>query len=95
MRARKVDANQRAIVGALRAAGCSVFVTSDVGCGFPDLVVGRHNYRGGSFTYLLEIKSSHKASLTAEQRRFRAEWRGHYAIVWDVDTALIAVGIIK
>ena len=39
-RAAKVDANQPATVKALRDAGMTVAVTSSLGKGFPDLVVG-------------------------------------------------------
>jgi hypothetical protein len=74
-RARRVDANQREIVAALRAAGRTVEVLSDVGRGVPDLLVsvcGRN--------YLLEVKAG-KAGLTQDEARWHAAWRGQVAVV--------------
>jgi hypothetical protein len=91
-RARRVDANQAEIVKALRAAGCSVAVTSSLGKGFPDLVVG---YFGRNF--LLEVKDGSKPPskrvLTSEEMGFVAAWRGQYDVVEDVNQALRAVGL--
>jgi hypothetical protein len=95
MRSHKTDTNQREIVAALRKAGCSVHVTSDQHDGFPDLVVGRTHRAGGSHTYLIEVKSGPRSGLTPAQKRFRASWRGHYAVASGVDEALIAVGLAK
>jgi len=76
----RVDRNQNEIVEALRRIGCSVAVTSGVGVGFPDLVVG---YRGAN--YLIEIKDGSKPpseqKLTPDQQDFKALWRGQYAVV--------------
>lgn len=91
-RAAKVDRNQPEIVEALRKCGASVAITSMVGAGFPDIVVG---YQGKVF--LLEIKDGDKPpsaqKLTPAQIEFRANWRGHYEVVNSIDAALIAVGI--
>ncbi len=90
MRAHKVDSTQAAIVKALRKAGCSVWVNSSTGDGTPDLCVGfRH------LNYFLEVKRDHKAALTPDQKKFRDTWRGHYAVVTNVDEAMIAVGLAK
>jgi len=90
MRAARVDENQSAIVAALRAAGASVFVTSKVGNGFPDLVVGY-----GGATYLLEVKNPNvpKADrqLTPEQSIFFCFWRGHVEVVLTPEEALQVV----
>ena len=93
--ANRRDSNQQQIMSALGKAGCTVADTSRVGNGYPDISVGRTYRAGGSHTYLLEIKSSRDATLTPDQLRFRSWWKGHYAVVWDVESALIAVGIIK
>lgn len=74
-RARRVDANQREIVAALRAAGRAVEVLSDVGRGVPDLLV---SIRGAN--YLLEVKAG-KAALTEDEARWHAAWRGQVAVV--------------
>lgn len=91
-RAAKTDDNQQEIVSALRKAGCSVAVTSNVHDGFPDIAVGR-----AGKTYLLEIKDSKKPpsarKLTEDQERFHANWRGHVAVVNTVEQALKEVGL--
>lgn len=75
MRAARVDANQSAVVDALRAIGCKVYVASSFGQGFPDLIVG---HRGRLM--LLEVKDGDKPpsarKLTPDQVRFHAEWTG-------------------
>lgn len=92
-RAAKIDANQQNIVAALRKAGCSVAVTSNVGDGFPDLCVGRCNQ-----VFLLEVKDGAKPPsarrLTPDQERFHAEWRGHVAVVLCAEDALREVGLM-
>jgi hypothetical protein len=66
-RAARVDANQDAIVSALRAAGAYVWVI-----GLPvDLLVGFRNH-----TYLVEIKTDAKQRLTSLQADFFDNWKG-------------------
>jgi hypothetical protein len=92
-RAARVDANQAAIVEALRAAGASVWII-----GLPtDLLVGKN----GS-TLLMEVKTltgkrnPKPARYTALQRDFMAEWRGGpVATVTDVESALRALETLK
>ena len=80
---RCVDANQKEIVEALRKAGCSVFVASTVGKGFPDLIVGK-----GGRTVLVEIKTK-KGKLTEDQVHFYENWKGSaIIIVRTIDEAL-------
>ena len=87
------DNNQRDIVDGLRKAGVSVFVTSNIGIGFPDLVAG---LRGK--TFLLEVKnpdvSLAKRALTPDEDKFHSGWRGHVRIVHSMEEALAAVGAI-
>ena len=90
MRAAKVDANQRAIVAALRKAGCRVYVSSSFGKGFPDLIVG---FPGRETIALVEIKDGSKPpsarKLTDDQVTFHAEWYGWpLFVVTSVDEAL-------
>lgn len=80
-----MDANQSEIVQALRDIGCSVIVTSHIPS-FVDLVVGYH-YR----TMLLEVKDGQKAKLKPSQEKLLATWRGHYAVVRNVQDALDVV----
>lgn len=85
----RVDGNQREIVEALRKAGCSVAILSDVGKGIPDLSVG---YLGR--TIWMEVKSP-GGKLTPAEEKFRDNWHGSYAIVHNIDEALEAMGILE
>ena len=81
VRAARIDANQNEIVRYLRTIpGCTVAITSMVGNGFPDIVVG---YQGSN--YLLEIKDSAKPPskqlLTPAENKFHNTWRGQVDIV--------------
>lgn len=84
----RTDTNHREIVNALRNAGASVEDLSRVGRGCPDLCVG---LRGQNF--LLEIKSG-RHRLNAEQVEWRKLWSGHVDIVYSVEDALRAVGLL-
>lgn len=86
-RAARIDANQTAIVEALRAAGATVRIVTQ-GNGLPDLLVG---FRG--VTLLLELKDGSKPpsarKLTKAEEKFFMEWRGGLiAVVNNVDEAL-------
>lgn len=85
--AAKVDANQAAIVSAMRAAGASVWII-----GLPvDLLVG---HRGR--TMLMEVKRDGKAKFTPLQQSFMATWGGGaVARVDSVDAALRALGVME
>jgi hypothetical protein len=74
-RAAKVDSNQTEIVNTLRQLGCSVTVTSTIGKGFPDLVVGISGR-----TFLVEVKSK-KGTYTSDQLAFVSSWKGNYYTV--------------
>ena len=65
--AARVDANQEAIVSALRAEGAYVWII-----GLPvDLLVGYNNH-----TFLVEIKTNSKKGLTKLQVDFFKHWTG-------------------
>lgn len=91
----KIDSNQKAIVEALRKAGCSVQSLASIGNGCPDLLVGRNGRN-----YLLEVKDGAKSpsqrQLTADEEDWLARWRGtaHTHVVLNIDEALRAVGAI-
>lgn len=70
VRARRTDANHKAIAAAYRELGCSVADTSGVGGGFPDLVIGCNH-----LTDLVEIKTE-KGPTKASQVLFYADWKG-------------------
>lgn len=81
---KKVDANQKLIVSLLRTMGCSVAVTSSLGRGFPDLVVGYRNKN-----YLIELKDGFKPPsqrrLTPDEINFHSLWRGQIVVCKDID----------
>lgn len=81
----KVDANQAAIVSALRKIGASVEPLHFAGRGIPDLLVG---FRG--VTTLIEVKTE-KGRLNALQTRWRDSWRGSVYVVDCATDALAAI----
>ncbi len=90
--ARAVDANQPAIVKALRNAGVKVRVTSQLGKGFPDLLCFR---KATGLLRLLELKDGSKKpsarKLTEDEEEFAREFP--VWVVKDVTEALNAMGI--
>ena len=85
--AKRVDANQDAIVATLRAAGAYVWII-----GLPvDLLVG---YKG--HTFLVEVKTTSKKRLTALQADFFKSWSGGtLARIDSPDAALRMIGVLK
>lgn len=97
-RARRVDANQAAIVAALRKAGASVQVLSGVWSGCPDLLVGmecRNKDRTVERNWLMEVKDGSKPPserrLTKAEHKWHCEWLGQVAVVYDPDDALLCL----
>lgn len=76
----RVDENQTNIIQKFRGAGYSVAVTSNLGSGFPDLVVGKYG-----INLLIEIKDGDKPpskrKLTEDEERWHQAWRGTVLIV--------------
>lgn len=85
--AKKVDANQSQIVAALRKCGASVAITSNLGRGFPDIVVGF-----GGQNFLVEIKDGAKTEsaqkLTPDEESWHEGWRGQVAIIRNIQEAI-------
>ena len=83
----KTDANQPEIVRSLRKLGCTVFPTSNLGSGFPDILVG---FRGHN--WLFEIKDSNqppsKQQLTDDEKDFHAAWNGQVAVITSAEDAM-------
>lgn len=94
-RAAHIDANQREVVKALRAAGATVQPLAAVGKGCPDLLVG---YGGENF--LFEVKNpaglngyvSRGKGLTADQVDWHARWMGQVSVVSTAEEALRRIG---
>jgi hypothetical protein len=82
--AARVDANQQAIVAALRNAGAYVWII-----GLPvDLLVGYKNW-----TFLMEIKTTSKKRLTGLQADFFQNWAGD--TLCRVDSPQAALDMIR
>jgi hypothetical protein len=82
----KVDINQPEVVQKLREGGATVAITSNIGNGFVDTVVG---YKG--FNFLFEIKDGSKPpskrKLTEDEQKFFATWKGQKDIIYDARQA--------
>lgn len=83
----RVDINQSSIVNNLRAMGFSVAVTSALGDGFPDIVVGANRVN-----YLFEIKNPDKfpshRKLSDDEQKWHDSWRGQVCVIHTVEEAL-------
>jgi hypothetical protein len=87
MRACRIDANQNEIVSALRKAGASVLITSQLKNCF-DCLVG---YNG--VNYIVEIKDGSltpsKRKLTEGEQKFADNWKGgKYYIIESIEDAI-------
>lgn len=94
-RAAKIDANQEAVVIALRAAGTKVQSLAAIGKGVPDLLC---QYEG-TF-YLIEVKDGRKTpsqrKLTEDQVKWHEEWKSAFlGVVESPEEALKFIGAIK
>jgi len=93
----RVDATQPEIVSALRRAGCSVLVMSNLGGGAPDIAVGRVVRPGFKVNIFLELKDGNlppsKQKLTFDEQEFHNSWRGPIFVVGSVEEAFKAVGL--
>lgn len=94
-RAAKIDANQVAIVKALRQIGCTVQHLHAVGDGCPDLLVGAYGQ-----TLLVEVKDGSKPPsarrLTEDQLVWHGAWTGGpVAIVTDIEGAIRAARAMR
>lgn len=91
--AKRVDANQKKVVEQLRKLGCSVAVTSMIGKGFPDFIVGLR----GSKNFLIELKDGSKPpsqrKLTPDEVKFHAGWRGQIAVCNNIDEIIKLIGL--
>ena len=82
-RRHRKDANHDEIAEAFTKCGWCVFSTSQLGCGFPDLVISK-----AGRTMVIEVKSGDKA-LRASQERFLRVWPGESATVRTVNDVLV------
>jgi len=89
-RAARTDRNHAEIVKGLRRSGCTVLDLSSVGCGCPDILVGRAGHN-----WLFEIKDGAKPpsarKLTAPEQSFFESWRGNVQVVNSLQEAIDAI----
>ena len=76
----KTDIIQKQCVEAAKKLGASVVSLASIGGGCPDLLVG---FRGKNF--LLELKSTPKASITKDQKIFHEVFEGSIKVIYSVD----------
>ena len=89
--ARRVDSTHKELVKALRDMGCSVFDTSRVAGGFPDVVVGKNG-----ITVLVEFKSSITSKFTPAQDMFMLNWKGSTVCrIHDIEGAINLVKMLE
>ena len=79
-RAAKIDSNQNKVIKSLRQIpGVTVAITSQLGGGFVDFVLG---YKG--VNYMIELKDGDKApsqrKLTPDEDKFHKEWEGQISV---------------
>jgi len=85
----RVDANQDAIVAALRKAGCTVLSLAKLGNGCPDLLVAR-----AGRMWLIEVKTD-GGKLAQTQLDWIAAWNAPVMTVRSVEAALTTVGVLR
>lgn len=95
----QVDGNQSEIVRKLRKLpGVSVAVTSMVGSGFVDLVIG-YRLSGRSENWLIELKDPAqqpcKRVLTEKEAEFHAAWKGPIGVAETFEDVLRIIGILE
>ncbi len=89
--ARRVDSTHKELVKVLRDMGCSVFDTSRVAGGFPDVVVGKNG-----ITALVEFKSSVTSKFTPAQDMFMLNWKGSTVCrIHDIEGAINLVKMLE
>ena len=87
---KKVDANQPQIVKDVRKCGLLVHVTSDLGRGFPDTVIGDPRTLK---VCLCEVKNPEERwTLTEKETEFHELWRGMVHVVETVEDVLELFG---
>lgn len=93
-RAARIDANQNEIVNAARGVGCSVWITSAMGAGAPDLVIGcPRTFQN----FMVEVKdgslSPSRRALTPDEAKFHRDWRGQICIIESVEQLYRLLGV--
>lgn len=95
----RIDGNQTEVVEALRdIPGVSVWITSALGHGGVDFVVGTDFPGKPKMNYLIELKDENqppsKRKLTPDEEAFHKNWKGPIYVCKNLDEILKAIGII-
>ena len=86
---KRIDTNQPQIVADLRRLGFLVHVTSDLGRGFGDIVVGDPRTLT---VFLFEVKNpKERWKFTEAETEFHALWHG---MVYVIETTEMALGLM-
>ncbi len=76
------DNNQKEIVQLLRDTGIiSVAITTGVGHGFPDLIVGFYSAKYDMFINLLFEVKTQSGKLRLEQQHWHENWKGNVYVI--------------
>ncbi len=86
--AKRTDANQSAIVKALRKEGYKVYLTHRVGFGFPDLLCVSKSH----IAVLLEVKDGNDG-LNENEQIFFAEYPAPHRVVCSPEQAILTMEI--
>lgn len=85
-KAKRVDSNQPIITKQLRQLGFSVDVTSRLGKGFPDLIIGFN----GLHTVSIELKSK-GGTLTNDEKNWQKNYKGYIIVAYDLEDILLGI----
>lgn len=84
---KRIDRNQNEIVKTFRQLGILVYITSNLGNGFPDLVILFKNR-----IWLIEIKNGKLAKsaqkLTEKEDKFHTLWKDHVVIITSIQDVI-------
>lgn len=90
----RVDANQATIAAAFRGLGATVKITSNLGDGFGDMVVGAYGVNR-----IVECKDGSKPAsqrkLTPSERKFHDDWKGTIDIIESTDDVIELLAIMR
>lgn len=87
VKAHRKDGNQTEIERDLRSLGFAVHSTHALGSGFPDLVIGDYH-----FNFLVEVKPTAKAKLTADEDEWHRRWEGQVNTCISTRDVLLQMG---
>lgn len=85
-KAKRVDKNQKLVVKQLRKLGYSVLITSSLGKGFPDFIIGFNNL----FSVPVELKSE-GGTLTKDEKDLHDSYKGYIIVAYSLEEILLGI----